>query len=70
LLAQRIMKPGGRITILTDNEWYGKYLLKLLAEMNRKRTGDERSFQLKSVAPFGKSIHNRSKRSSEKFIAR
>ena len=47
------MKPGGRFTILTDNEWYGNYLLKLIAELSRKRSDEDDNFNLKSVAaPF------------------
>lgn len=34
----RILTPGGQLTIVTDNLWYGKLLTRLVAQINNKKS--------------------------------
>ncbi|GAB5356990.1 hypothetical protein AAMO2058_000335300 [Amorphochlora amoebiformis] len=33
----RVLQPGGRLTIVTDNDWYGRFLLKTVGQLTRGR---------------------------------
>lgn len=51
---QRVLKVGGRFTILTDNQWYAQFLLRSVATLRRKRKdfgANAASFELTSLDP-------------------
>eukprot|EP00428_Durinskia_dybowskii_P077638 CAMPEP_0170356704 /NCGR_PEP_ID=MMETSP0117_2-20130122/1315_1 /TAXON_ID=400756 /ORGANISM="Durinskia baltica, Strain CSIRO CS-38" /LENGTH=720 /DNA_ID=CAMNT_0010610821 /DNA_START=174 /DNA_END=2332 /DNA_ORIENTATION=- len=51
--ATRILKPNGMLTIVTDNLWYGRLLMRLVAAMPLNAFGEDAAtaFCLQSVAP-------------------